>query len=497
MRTPIRLLLALALLVVAPVAPAAAQTTGPTVTVSPAADLDPAGTTVTVRGTGFGTLLDGVYVRLCAAAEGETGTAAGRPNADRCLADPQHWVSITPGATATMGPDGSFTVDLAVVGVFEGSEGDLFDCRRVTCGIATRRDHVGGSGDYSLDTFTPVTFRGTADDEPVVDDGPATPPPAPTDGALDWGVKRSFRSYVSGGAARGEIATVEPASTNPDGTFRFAGAGEADFGGEGDVDAAHAGAVRFTGHDGALDLTIADPRVRIDGDDGTLVVDADGTHPDTGLPQRFDDIVLATLDASAVQATATDGLVTWRDVTVTLTEDGSEAFGGFYQAGEVMDPLTLVVEADDTGDIPAPGAGDEGDGAAPPDDAVTCLPTAPVAAGAEVEVCASGFTPGEQVQLFLHSDPIFLDVVTASTDGAVAAAVRIPADAAAGPHRIELRAVSSGRSLMSDPFTVTGSASPAGGSTLPVTGGSSPLLVALAIAVLALTPRFWQDERNS
>lgn len=144
--------------------------TSPQVTVTPNTDLDPTGQTVTIEGTGFGEGL-GVYVRLCAAADGAIGTAAGRPGADRCLSSPQHWVAATsPPATATMSPEGSFSVTLDVSRFFD-AEG-RFDCAAVQCGIATRRDHVGGASDYTLDTFTPVSF----DADPYFTDVPTSHP---------------------------------------------------------------------------------------------------------------------------------------------------------------------------------------------------------------------------------------------------------------------------------------------------------------------------------
>ena len=42
-----------------------------------------------------------------------------------------------------------------------------------------------------------------------------------TGGALTWGVKASFRNYVQGPIALGNIQTHDGASKNPDGTFNF------------------------------------------------------------------------------------------------------------------------------------------------------------------------------------------------------------------------------------------------------------------------------------
>ena len=452
----------------------------PAVVVAPSAELDPAGATVSISGSGFGTSTDGVYVRLCAEADGEVGTAAGRPGADRCLGDPQLWVSNFPGASAPMG-NGTFDVELDVVGTFTGSEGATFDCSVDQCGIATRRDHFGGADDHSLDTFTPISFADPdpTDPEPTdpepTDPEPTDPEPIDGDGALDWGVKASFRNYIEHGPAAGTIETMDPAERNGDGTFRFDLGTGLDYLDRDEVFAPFDGGVHFSGHAGALDLVITAPRVDIDGPTGTLVVDAVSKELESPESQTFDDVVLATLDLSGVTATADDDQVRYADIPTTLTEDGAEAFGGFYEAGEALDPLSFVVTADTTGLAPTPDA---------PDDAVTCIPTS-VTAGQSVDVCGEGFTPGEQVQVFLHSEPRFLTVVPAGAAGDVAAPVTIPVDAT-GEHRIELRGVTSGRSILSDPFTIRAASSRGAGSgTLPATGSDTTLLFVAFAAIVA------------
>src|SRR5262249_44731315 len=40
-------------------------------------------------------------------------------------------------------------------------------------------------------------------------------------GALDWGIKASFRSYITGPIAHGAMSATGGASQNADGTFRF------------------------------------------------------------------------------------------------------------------------------------------------------------------------------------------------------------------------------------------------------------------------------------
>jgi hypothetical protein len=96
----------------------------------------------------------GVYVRLCAGTL-EDATKA-RPANCAGMADTA-WVTTNPaalgqGAKALTGP-----IALNVPSSFV-SGSTTVDCTKVACGIAVRRDHLGGTADYSLDRFIPVTF---------------------------------------------------------------------------------------------------------------------------------------------------------------------------------------------------------------------------------------------------------------------------------------------------------------------------------------------------
>ena len=95
--------------------------------------------------------------------------------------------------------------------------------------------------------------------------------------SLTWGVRESFRTYVTGPIANGSITASGVSGSGPwtwgggRGQFNTAKS----LGG-----AAFGGSVHFTGHSGTLDLTIASPRVQVDGpSSGTLfatVTGADG-----------------------------------------------------------------------------------------------------------------------------------------------------------------------------------------------------------------------------
>lgn len=149
-----------------------------------------------------------------------------------------------------------------------------------------------------------------------------------------------------------------------------------------------------------------------------------------------------------------------------------------------------------------PGPGDPGTGTGGGgDDPVVSLGSSTVTAGSALSVSGSGFLAGEQVQVWLLSDPVLLGVETAAGDGSVSATVTVPEDVQAGIHHVELRGLTSGTTVRSESLTVLeplggGSAQPvaavsAGGGVNPSTSGSSPSALAftgssIAIAGLAL-----------
>lgn len=214
-----------------------------------------------------------------------------------------------------------------------------------------------------------------------------------TGGTLSWGVKASFRNYIAGPIAQGQVATSGGASSVSDG-FQFAPAsGTA---ADGALDARAPGTVHFTGHDDGsgplLDMTLSNPRVRIDASTAVLLVDArsrefTGFEVDPDDPPGFIEargVAMVALDVASGAVDTSGGQVVLADVPATLTADGAEAFGGFYAAGEVMDPVSVTIDvaappepdptpeaaddtdqgadADDDGEAPAADADDDSDG---------------------------------------------------------------------------------------------------------------------------------------
>lgn len=187
-----------------------------------------------------------------------------------------------------------------------------------------------------------------------------------TDGHLDWGVKESFRNYVTGPIGKGEIKVSNGATATDDG-FRFSGGtGEYDTDTH-NVTTAFDGTVQFLAHKSgdtwALDLVITDLRLNTTGQTGTIVADMTSKDQGSGEYVEYDDVDLADLDLTGISPeTGDDGFTTLADIPATLTADGAEAFGGFYSEGTELDAATVSVKAGAGGNPSEPADGSIADG---------------------------------------------------------------------------------------------------------------------------------------
>lgn len=151
---------------------------------------------------------------------------------------------------------------------------------------------------------------------------------------LGWGVRDSFRNYVRGGIANGswELNGTSYSSdafnwSNGTGTFK---------GGKGSI--SFSGSVRFTGHHDILDTTIANPRLEINGNSGTLYATMNSNDP-SGKATNYGEVALLKVDLSGLQSSA--DAVSVNGAATTLTAEGAKAFAGFYDAGKDMAPLSF------------------------------------------------------------------------------------------------------------------------------------------------------------
>jgi LPXTG-motif cell wall-anchored protein len=219
--------------------------------------------------------------------------------------------------------------------------------------------------------------------------------------------------------------------------------------------------------------------VHADGAAGVLVADVASHEIGASESTTYDDVELAALDLSEVTAGSDALTVTWADIDASLTAAGAPSFGGFYEAGAALDPLTVVLEVEAT-TVPPGDAGTGVDGATV--DKTTLAP------GDELTVTGAGFTPGEQVEVWLHSDPSWMGTTVTDSAGVVSFTFELPLDLDPGQHHIELIGISSGLVLASPDFTVTGSGVGAGAVTptgaLPYTGADSVAVGAAGATLL-------------
>ncbi|MFF5781413.1 HtaA domain-containing protein [Streptomyces virginiae] len=208
-------------------------------------------------------------------------------------------------------------------------------------GAGTRLDPVSLSADVkSAPAAEPAPSATTA--KPSTTAQTSQAPGSFADAAVDWGVRRTFREYVTGSIGQGKWTLAEGAQDGG-ALFRFPqGKGSFD-GAKGTLDAAFAGTVQFTG--AHLDLTLGKMSVKVENGKGVLSADVTtGGRTKNAVP-------LVEFDAKALK---TEGkLATLTEAPATLTEGGSQAFNSMYKAGTEMDPVSLAVALDATAQLPA------------------------------------------------------------------------------------------------------------------------------------------------
>ncbi|MDO5061171.1 MAG: HtaA domain-containing protein [Actinomycetaceae bacterium] len=208
---------------------------------------------------------------------------------------------------------------------------------------------VAGTTPANPGTSDPST---PTDPQPGQPNGPVAPNPAiPAFVAdLHWGVKSTFRSYISEGVAQGKWELLEGVTGEfvfpllPNTTIDPRNHDTVNFGGK----------VHFTGHKGLLDMTIGEPTVqKIDGNwkliatltsvpfdknDIPRVLRGEKIQPGTPVTKR---VVLADLLEPKITPQGETRHIHF--AKVILTKEGADAFANFYPAGQELDPLTVVL----------------------------------------------------------------------------------------------------------------------------------------------------------
>ncbi|MEV7191465.1 HtaA domain-containing protein [Streptomyces sp. NPDC093510] len=167
-------------------------------------------------------------------------------------------------------------------------------------------------------------------------------------GRLDWGIKSSFQSYVTGPIAHGASTLQGGAATVGGSQFRFHSAKGSYDPDSGVFDAGFSGGVRFTGHKKGgsyeLDLTISRPTVKVSDGSGTLYADMVSKEKGTGKVTTTPQVPLASLDVSGIDMKGGTGPIALTNLPATLTSQGAKAFAGYYTAGTALDPVSLSTD---------------------------------------------------------------------------------------------------------------------------------------------------------
>ena len=179
------------------------------------------------------------------------------------------------------------------------------------------------------------------------------------DVTVNWGLKKSFRSYINGAFSQGsqELTGV---TTNEDGSYHFTSAEGTVANGEYSVTFTGS-SIHYTAHHGLLEVIISDLSVTIKDGVGTVRANVQ-SRPYNGNTTPNDlvetkNMTLGTFNASGLKVegnTITLPSVDEENGTrVKLSEEATGTFAGFYKAGQELDALgfsaTIV-----TKEAPAP-----------------------------------------------------------------------------------------------------------------------------------------------
>ena len=165
------------------------------------------------------------------------------------------------------------------------------------------------------------------------------------DASVDWGVKSSFRRYITGPVAGGS-QELTGATSNADGSYHFTAA-EGTVEADGSYHVKFTGSsVKYTGHHGVLEVTISDLELVIKDGQGSLYANISerpyngNTTPNP--PVQHDHTLIGTFDASSLKNEGGQLTLAASDATkVKLSTEATSVFAGFYQAGQELDALAF------------------------------------------------------------------------------------------------------------------------------------------------------------
>ena len=179
----------------------------------------------------------------------------------------------------------------------------------------------------------------------VSEQAPAAASQSLQDASVDWGVKSSFRKYITGPVAGGS-QELTGATSNADGSYHFTAA-EGIVEADGSYHVKFTGSsVKYTGHHGVLEVTISDLELVIKDGQGSLYANISerpyngNTTPNP--PVQHDHTLIGTFDASSLKNEGGQLTLAASDATkVKLSAEATSVFAGFYQAGQELDALAF------------------------------------------------------------------------------------------------------------------------------------------------------------
>ena len=179
----------------------------------------------------------------------------------------------------------------------------------------------------------------------VSEQAPAAASQSLQDASVDWGVKSSFRKYITGPVAGGS-QELTGATSNADGSYHFTAA-EGIVEADGSYHVKFTGSsVKYTGHHGVLEVTISDLELVIKDGQGSLYANiserpySGNTTPNP--PVQHDHTLIGTFDASSLKNEGGQLTLAASDATkVKLSAEATSVFAGFYQAGQELDALAF------------------------------------------------------------------------------------------------------------------------------------------------------------
>lgn len=208
------------------------------------------------------------------------------------------------------------------------------------------------------------------------------------DATLTWGTLERWRAYIQGSIAQGgwseegDVTYEMPNFVWTNGTGITAVDGTA-----GTVN--FEGSVRFSGHDDLLQVNVENPTLElVDASEAYLLLDLSSTKQDGTEDVSATQVRAVKLDIAGAVSGGGDA-ITFAEVEGDLTAEGAAAFGGFYSAGEAVDPLTIEVTAANGCEfVPAAGDADGGSAETPESTAPEDGTGAEAGAGADADTDA-------------------------------------------------------------------------------------------------------------